>query len=79
MSVVFSCKGNRRWVTALDNIFHDEFASSTKLPWATIESGTEAGWVRFAGGGGATAGKLKYSRVRCWHLCRSSRLLIECG
>ena len=58
-----SCQGNQRWVTALDNIFHDDFANSTALPWITIESGAEAGWVRFAGGDGATAGNLTFVAV----------------
>ncbi|KAJ3552650.1 hypothetical protein NM688_g4041 [Phlebia brevispora] len=55
--------GNEAWVEQLDNKFHDEFKRSTSLPWKTIESDTKAGEVRFAGGGGFTAGNLTFVKV----------------
>ena len=47
----------------MDNKFHDEFGRSPHLPWTTIESRTKAGEVRYAGGGGETAGNIAFVQI----------------
>ncbi|KIM82260.1 hypothetical protein PILCRDRAFT_820643 [Piloderma croceum F 1598] len=55
--------GNERWLEELDTVFHKEFASAKTEPWITIESATEAGTVRSAGGSGKTAGNVTFVTV----------------
>ena len=56
-------QGNEAWVEDLENKFHDEFKQSEFLPWVTQESYRRAGEVRYAGGGGSTAGNLTFVKV----------------
>jgi len=56
-------QGNERWLEELDTVFHKEFASAKTEPWITIESATEAGTVRSAGGSGNTAGNVTFVTV----------------
>ncbi|CCM06004.1 uncharacterized protein FIBRA_08247 [Fibroporia radiculosa] len=55
--------GNERWVEQLETSFHKEFAASQPLPWVTTETGSVAGVVRSAGGGGNTAGNVTFVAV----------------
>lgn len=55
--------GNERWVSKFDNVFHEEFASSTPTPWIVKHSGRVAGAVRTAGGQGHTAGNVTFVAV----------------
>lgn len=56
-------QGNEAWVTKMESKFHDEFKQSPHLPWTTIETGTRAGEVRYASGGGETAGNVTFVKV----------------
>ena len=56
-------QGIESWVTQLPNVFQDEFKNSSLQPWITIESGKQAGEVRYAGGVGTTAGNLTFVKI----------------
>ena len=47
----------------LDQKFHGEFLRSETLPWTTVESRKQVGEVRYAGGGGLTAGNFTFVKV----------------
>ena len=55
--------GNERWVSKFDNVFHEEFASSSPTPWVIKGSRRVAGTVRTAGGSGLTAGNVTFVTV----------------
>ncbi|KAG6856735.1 hypothetical protein H0H87_001335 [Tephrocybe sp. NHM501043] len=55
--------GNERWVEELDTKYQREFSVTKSVPWITSKSGTVAGEVRSAGGGGFTAGNVTFVTV----------------
>ncbi|KAF7791079.1 hypothetical protein EIP86_002040 [Pleurotus ostreatoroseus] len=55
--------GVERWMEKLEQKFHDEFLNSETLPWTTVESRKQVGEVRYAGGGGLTAGNWTFVKV----------------
>ena len=56
-------QGVERWMEKLEQKFHDEFLNSETLPWTTVESREQVGEVRYAGGGGLTAGNFTFVKV----------------
>ena len=55
--------GNERWVEELETKFQPEFKKNAKQPWVTLDKGELSGWVRSAGGDGATSGNITYVQV----------------
>lgn len=56
-------QGEEQWVSKLESKFLAEFSETPAAPWTTLDSGTLAGVVRSAGGGGRTAGNVTFVTV----------------